>query len=544
MTDTQNASILGLLRIIDTGHSPLTNNKAIRISHELFPIMQSTITLGSGIHNSIALFGDSIADKHIILTLSHNIWTIINVAGNQTVLVEDYPLATGESIPIEIGEKVHIGAIQLQLITVPRIHQQPVSFVNQLLLQTRMPIRSILRNWRWFGIIGIIMIMGIIFSLIVDGAGYILTHRALTDTTNIIFALTIPLIPVLGILILVAFIDRHERQPWYLQISAFLWGMIFAIPTAQLIESRVQMGIDSLSLENWPRIWADLALSGLSSLNAGITEEIAKGIALVVLANIFRRHLRTMADGILYGAIIGAGFGLIENMINFARAQSNSTLISLIVGRIILGWLGHSTFTACIGAAIGYRNEHGEPLTPWRKPLLGFLIAICLHAFFDFTTIEANAILLYAVSFVSIILVIALITLGYVSLFIAEGVLFLILIRSLNRENRFLIDALALEVHNGAVLPEELLVLQQASLIQRVFRSFLIVYDIRLWQTVRQLYAAEIRLAVEVYLSVLYPSDKEYKNMCDFLRQQIHLYRWQIQTYEERLTKSGIAIGR
>ena len=33
------------------------------------------------------------------------------------------------------------------------------------------------------------------------------------------------------------------------------------------------------------------------------------------------------------------------------------TLLLLILGRVVLGWLGHSTFTACFGAALGLVRE-------------------------------------------------------------------------------------------------------------------------------------------------------------------------------------------
>ena len=44
---------------------------------------------------------------------------------------------------------------------------------------------------------------------------------------------------------------------------------------------------------------------------------------------------------------------MVENFHYFA-VDFKQFPVFLIVYRIVLGWLGHSTFTACFGAALGY----------------------------------------------------------------------------------------------------------------------------------------------------------------------------------------------
>src|SRR5260370_36798394 len=88
-------------------------------------------------------------------------------------------------------------------------------------------------------------------------------------------------------------------------------------------------------------------------LNAGITEETFKGIGLLLLFIILRDEFDNVNDGIVYGALIGAGFAMVENF-NYFALHSRNSLFYLIVGWIILGCLGHSTFIACFGAALGY----------------------------------------------------------------------------------------------------------------------------------------------------------------------------------------------
>jgi len=96
-----------------------------------------------------------------------------------------------------------------------------------------------------------------------------------------------------------------------------------------------------------------------------------------------------VVDGIIYGALIGAGFAMVENFRYFAL-DSKNFLVFLIVGRILLGWLGHSTFIACFGAGLGYVRY---TRVRWKQiviPLIGFLIAVGLHSFFDFVDFLAS----------------------------------------------------------------------------------------------------------------------------------------------------------
>src|SRR5579859_834957 len=63
---------------------------------------------------------------------------------------------------------------------------------------------------------------------------------------NLLVALTVPVIPAFFIHLLINFIDRYEREPWFLRLAAFLWGAIIAIPPAFLIEQNVGTFMDHI----------------------------------------------------------------------------------------------------------------------------------------------------------------------------------------------------------------------------------------------------------------------------------------------------------
>jgi len=110
----------------------------------------------------------------------------------------------------------------------------------------------------------------------------------------------------------------------------------------------------------------DILRSAVQALHAGVTEETVKGSGLLLLFLLLREKFASVTHGIVYGALIGAGFALVENFSYFAISPRN-LLPYLIIGRFILDWLGHSTFVACFGAALGYvRHTRGRmlPLCP------------------------------------------------------------------------------------------------------------------------------------------------------------------------------------
>ncbi len=354
-------------------------------------------------------------------------------------------------------------------------------------LPQRMGIRT-----RWL-IAGIGIAILVISAMITIVLNSIVGIAALTQNgaTSIIAALTIPIIPVVGIFLLVNFIDRYEREPWFLRLAAFLWGAIIAIPPALFIERNFDSILQNLLDPNSN----ELLRVALQGLNAGITEETIKGLGLLLLFFVLRDEFDDVVDGIVYGALIGAGFAMIENFRYFAL-DSKNFLVFLIVGRIILGWLGHSTFIACFGAALGYVRY---TRVRWKQiviPLLGFLIAVGLHSFFDFVDFQASATIRSsagnpeAVNFALIAIVG-----NYLPPFLAQIGLLYILIRALAHETAIIREFLAVEVNNNIVTVGEYALLQNSFQRTKAERQILWQYGYRQWVRVKDLYQTEIGLA-------------------------------------------------
>src|SRR6266487_3286700 len=395
-------------------------------------------------------------------------------------------------------------------------------------LPQRMGIRT-----RWL-IAGIGVAILVISASITIFLNSILGIAALTQngTSSIIAALTIPIIPVVGIFLLVNFMDRYEHEPWYLRLAAFLWGAIIAIPPALFIEGNVDRILQNLLDPNTTNEVLRIALQGL---NAGVTEETIKGLGLLLLFFVLRDEFDDVVDGIIYGALIGAGFAMIENFRYFAL-DSKNFLVFLIVGRVILGWLGHSTFIACFGAALGYVRYTRVRWKQIAIPLLGFLIAVGMHTFFDFVDFQASAAIRNSGGNPTVVNYALIAIVGnYLPPFLAQIGLLYILIRGLAHETAIIREFLAVEVSNGIVTVGEYALLQNSFQRTHAERQVLSRSGYRQWLRVKDLYQTEIGLAFRKWHVSMGDKPKlGYLQPEDAYRQRVKRLRKEIKATEKQ----------
>ncbi len=392
-------------------------------------------------------------------------------------------------------QEEHQEVTPLPLQPAPELEAQPWNaeeehvFGAGVTMQFALPQRLGLRTrWLIAGIGVAILVLSAVITLIING---LIGISALTQfgVSNFLAAIVIPAIPALCIILLVNFMDRFEREPWFLRLAAFLWGAVIAIPPALFIETSIDAAIQHIPNAS------DVMRSALDGLNAGVTEETIKGLGLLLLFFILRDEFDNVTDGIVYGALIGAGFAMVENFRYFA-VDFGQFPVFLIVYRIVLGWLGHSTFTVCFGAALGY-VRHTK--IRWRQiavPLLGYLLAVGLHSFFDFVDFQASIALNTSpangsITFLSLLALIG----DYIPPFLAQIFLLYLLIKALAHEAAVIREFLANEVSNGVVQVDEYALLQNSFQRTKAERHVLRQYGIRQWLRVKALYQTEIGLA-------------------------------------------------
>lgn len=110
---------------------------------------------------------------------------------------------------------------------------------------------------------------------------------------------------------------------------------------------------------------------------AALIEELGKAGCL----RTFRWHpeFDERFDGMVYGAWIGLGFALVENVLYLASAPTAGAYLTTFVGRAVLAVPGHAIWGGLIGYAITRRRFDGD------GPGLvgGLALAIVLHGLYD-----------------------------------------------------------------------------------------------------------------------------------------------------------------
>jgi RsiW-degrading membrane proteinase PrsW (M82 family) len=198
----------------------------------------------------------------------------------------------------------------------------------------------------------------------------------LTLVVGLLLSLAATAVPTAAWSLVVWWCDRYEREPAALGVAAFLWGALPAVLLALVFELTLDAPVGLLG----PGLAGELAGS---SVVAPVVEELVKGFALLLILWFWRLEFDDVVDGILYGALIGFGFAMTENLFYFMSALAEGGWMSwgaTVVLRGLVFGLNHAIFTACTGAGLGYARMIASRIGRVGIPLLGLGAAIGLHA--------------------------------------------------------------------------------------------------------------------------------------------------------------------
>ncbi|MDA0243851.1 MAG: PrsW family intramembrane metalloprotease [Chloroflexi bacterium] len=188
-------------------------------------------------------------------------------------------------------------------------------------------------------------------------------------------ALFAAVIPAILYSTLIYYVDRYEKEPLWLLGVTFLWGAIPSIIFALIFNAIAGLPFYAVLDEGM----ADVAVA---SFVAPLVEESIKGLALLLILWFQRDHIDTLLDGIIYGAMVGMGFAVVENVFYFMDAfetGGQEAFESLIVLRAWVFGLNHSLFTAMtgLGVAVARFNPHNAKRI--FAPILGWSAAVFIH---------------------------------------------------------------------------------------------------------------------------------------------------------------------
>ncbi|HEX8731276.1 MAG TPA: PrsW family glutamic-type intramembrane protease [Ktedonobacterales bacterium] len=515
-------------------------------AERVYPITLLTTTIGRSIESAITLLDPSISRAHAVLSLGEGGWRIENISQRNPLWVAGRRIEPGDAASVLPGDILRLGYTFLQLLapvtrpTPPRMQpvepddpfalsgpgasnpaapplgltlgggaavesMQPTGALgtNPLTpgITLQFALNGRLNRSAWWALALIAALVFIASAIVTLDIASLAGQVALASggLRQALTALSIPLAPALGVALVVGLLDRYEREPLLTMLGAFLWGAVIAIPPTLFIER----GLNGALIGMLGAHGDSLALlrAAIQASSAGVAEELVKGAGLLVLLLVLRDEFDNVTDGVIYGALIGAGFAMVENFVYFA-VTPHAELGTLIVGRVALGWLSHSTFSALVGAGLGYIRETRNRRARWLAPLGGLLGAIILHTYFDFIAFSADAAQTAhsgpAATLASLLgprLPLATTLAEYLPLFLTELALLTIALAALRREAAIVRAYLASEVLSGVVTPDEYLLAQDARLRSLVERRYGSGYGPRVYLLARALFQTETGLA-------------------------------------------------
>ncbi|WP_125132442.1 PrsW family intramembrane metalloprotease [Microbacterium sp. 10M-3C3] len=230
----------------------------------------------------------------------------------------------------------------------------------------------------------LIWVAGVLVVVLIVLVGYFV--RFLGPAASII-GIILAAVPFAAVWFAVRLIDRWEPEPRGLMVFAIAWGAIAAVGIA--------LGVD-LVLTVLVGGTGDIVGS---IVQAPVVEEVGKGLGVLLIFIAARRSFDGPVDGVVYGALVGAGFAFTENIQYFA--------ISLLEGgagdvattfflRAILSPFAHVMFTSVTGLAIGLAARRGLGAGgAFGYGLVGLVGAIVLHALWNGSAVLSDFFTLY-----------------------------------------------------------------------------------------------------------------------------------------------------
>jgi RsiW-degrading membrane proteinase PrsW (M82 family) len=202
---------------------------------------------------------------------------------------------------------------------------------------------------------------------------------------DLLLLVLVSLIPALIYLAWVRRSARFERESWGPLLRAFLYGALFATIAAALVEL-VLVAVGTAASQAYPGP-EFVFLNGNSTLGgiflvlviAPFVEEALKASGVYA----YRDRFRSIADGPVFGASVGLGFGCFETFLYGLGAYVVGGLVAgivLILVRSVSSVLLHGSSTGMFGYGFA-RSRYGQP-----GPGTGayYLLAVAMHAGFNF----------------------------------------------------------------------------------------------------------------------------------------------------------------
>ncbi len=199
----------------------------------------------------------------------------------------------------------------------------------------------------------------------------------MSGVIGFILSVVLGFVPMLFLAGIIYWLDRYEKEPKVLLGGVFSWGAIVAVIGALVLQ--IILGQSILFLTG-SKMLEEVAGS---SLFAPVTEEILKGMAVLLVFLFFRNEFDSILDGIVYASVAALGFAATEDVLYYFSAYMSEGLggmaMLVFLRLVIFGWQ-HAFFTSFTGIGLAVARLNRNPLLKVVAPLAGLFVAVFTHS--------------------------------------------------------------------------------------------------------------------------------------------------------------------
>lgn len=282
-------------------------------------------------------------------------------------------------------------------------------------------------------------------------------------------------------------LDQFEPEPASLIAVAVMWGGVVALTFASIANSSMLSFLQHVMPADQVDSWG-------ASIVAPLNEEFYKAAGLVLLYLMARNEFNGVMDGLVYGAMIGLGFQVIENVQYFMLAASQSggevgPVVSMFFLRVVLsGLYSHMLFTGLMGFGFAFfvtqhQRALGQRVAVW---VVCALLAWGAHFVWNSPWLEA----LMAQGQAAFALALVIKGMPFLALLVLLGVF------ARRRETEAFTRLMATEVGTDTVTREEFEILRSGRRRRKTLRSIKKSRGQAAHTVVKQLMRAQINLAL------------------------------------------------
>jgi protease PrsW len=197
---------------------------------------------------------------------------------------------------------------------------------------------------------------------------------------------TAAMLPVPVLVSCFLWLDRYDPEPVSLLLFCFLWGAFVATGVALIVNTTA-----GHLFEQW-----GIADDLVGVVVAPIIEESMKALFPILLFIFARRRFSGITDGIVFCGLSATGFAMVENILylggyGYASGAAENgfaggalAVEAMFIGRVLFTGFGHPLFTSMTGIGLGIAARSADKRVRVLAPAVGLLLAMCLHAAWNF----------------------------------------------------------------------------------------------------------------------------------------------------------------